>query len=67
MNAEPLELPEVRRALAAIEKGHELEGQELSDEELDRARRILAGELTPEAARWEMNAALQAVVDAERA
>lgn len=53
--------PHVMRALAAIQKGHELGAHALSEEDLDRARRILTGALTPEAARTEMNLALQAL------
>lgn len=67
MNNEPATPQEVRRSLAAIQKGHELGGHELSEEDLDRARRILAGELTPETARTELDAAIQALVDTERA
>ncbi|CAH0150046.1 hypothetical protein SRABI98_00752 [Microbacterium sp. Bi98] len=67
MCAEPLTPSEVRRALAAIQKGHELGAHQLTHEDLDRARRILTRELTPEAARTELDAALKALVDDERA
>ncbi len=53
-------------ALAAIRKGHELGAHELTEEDIDRARRILTGELSTEAARIELRAALQALVDRER-
>ncbi|WP_394194120.1 hypothetical protein [Microbacterium foliorum] len=66
MNNEPLTSPEIRMALAAIRKGHELGAHELTEEDIDRARRILTGELSTEAARIELRAALQALVDRER-
>lgn len=66
MKNQALTPEQVRQALAAIEKGHELEGQQIDAESLDRARRILTGELSPEDARIELDAALQALVDRER-
>lgn len=67
MKDESLEPREVRRALASIQMGHQLGGHELTEEDLDRARRILTGELAPDMARMELDAALQALVDDERA
>ena len=58
---------DVHRNLALIEKGQQLAGHFPSDSDLDRARRILTGELAPEAARIEMRAALQELVAAEHA
>lgn len=58
--------PQARRVLAAIEVGHQLGGHRLAREEVDRVRRILAGNLSPEAARVEMRAALRALVDNDR-
>lgn len=63
MSKRPLTSAQVEQALAAIEKGHQLEGKQLSASALDRARRILTGELSPEDARLEMDAAIQAIVD----
>ncbi|CAH0123724.1 hypothetical protein SRABI98_00030 [Microbacterium sp. Bi98] len=63
----PLTSPGVDRNLAAIEIGHQLEGQQPSVESLDRARRILVGELSPQDARAEMVAELQVIVARERA
>jgi len=57
---------DVERALALIEKGQQLGGHQPTSVDLDRARRILTGELSPEAARAEMHVALQAVIDNER-
>ena len=65
MGKQSLTAAQVERALAAIEKGHQLEGKQLSANALDRARRILTGELSPEDARLEMDAAIQAIVDRE--
>ncbi len=67
MSAEPLPPVEVRRALAAIQKGHELGRHELTADDLDRARRILTAELNLEAARSEMRVALRRLIDDERA
>lgn len=54
---------EARRALAAIAKGHQLDGTQLSASDLDRAQRILTGELSPEGARAEMEAAMAEIID----
>lgn len=66
MNNEPLTPQEVRRSLAAIQKGHELGAHDLTEEDLDRVWRILTRELSPEDARSELDAALQALIDRER-
>lgn len=58
---------DVSRNLALIEKGQQLAGHFPSDADLDRARRVLTGELTPDAARAEMHDALAELVAAERA
>lgn len=65
MSKRSLTSAQVEQALAAIEKGHQLEGKQLSASALDRARRILTGELSPEDARLEMDTAIQAIVDRE--
>jgi hypothetical protein len=52
---------DVERAVALIRKGSELGGHNLDDASIDRARRILTGELSEEDARAEMNAALAAL------
>lgn len=57
---------DVQRALASIEKGHELEGQHLTAEDVERVQLILGGELSPEDARMRMHAALEALVNLER-
>lgn len=57
---------EVDRALALIEKGHELEGQQLTAEDTRRVHRILSGELPGDDARIEMHTALRALVERER-
>ncbi|MEV4737569.1 hypothetical protein MRBLWO14_002463 [Microbacterium sp. LWO14-1.2] len=57
---------EAKRALAAIDKGHQLEGKQLNARDLDRAQRILTGELSPEEARTELREALDLVIDTER-
>lgn len=67
MSSEPLLPVEVRRALAAIQKGHQLGTHELSADDLDRARRILAEELSPDGARSEMRVALRRLRKEERA
>ncbi|MDR6144105.1 hypothetical protein QE375_003659 [Microbacterium foliorum] len=66
MNKRSLTPGEVRRALAAIDKGHELEGKQLSARDLDRAQRILAGKLSPEEARAELKEALTEAIEDER-
>lgn len=66
MDQQPLTEAEVMRALALIQKGQQLGGHQPSAQDLDRARRILTGELSPEDARVEVQAALQALVDGER-
>ena len=57
---------EVKRALAAIDKGHQLEGKHLNARDLDRAQRILTGELSLEEARVELKEALEVVINNER-
>lgn len=66
MEHQPLTPEQVRQALALIEKGQQLGGHQPDAESLDRARRILTGELSPENARIEMDAALHALVARER-
>jgi hypothetical protein len=58
---------DVSRHLALIEKGQQLAGHFPNGSDLDGARRILSGELAPDAARAEMHDALAALVAAERA
>lgn len=62
----PLTPVEIQRAFAMIDKAHQLEGQQLDLETLDRARRILAQEISPEEARVELEEALEAIVESER-
>lgn len=57
---------DVEQAMAAIEKGQQLAGHFPSEEALDSARRILTGELTPEDAELELNAALALIVAKSR-
>ena len=57
---------DVSRNLALIEKGQQLAGHFPSCSDLDRARRILSGELAPDAARAEMHDSLAALAAAER-
>lgn len=57
----------VDQALAAIEKGQQLAGHFPDAEDLDRARRILTGELSPEDARAELRESLARLVEEERA
>jgi len=64
---QPLGSSEAARALALVKKGQQLGGHQPTAADLDRARRILVGELSPEDARTEMHAALQALVEDERA
>lgn len=66
MHQQPPTEAEVMRSLALIKKGQQLGGHQPSAQDLDRARRILAGELSPEDARVEVQTALQALVDDER-
>lgn len=63
---QPLGSSEAARALALVKKGQQLGGHRPTAADLDRARRILVGELSPEDARTEMHAALQALVEDER-
>lgn len=67
MSSEPLPPVEVQRALAAIQKGHELGTHVLTADDLDRVWRVLNGELSPDAARSEMRATLRRLIDEERA
>ena len=57
---------DVERAMAVIEKGQQLAGHFPSAETMDRARRVLTGELSPEDARVEMNEALARIVAQSR-
>ncbi|MDH6238222.1 hypothetical protein [Cryobacterium sp. CG_9.6] len=57
---------DVEQALAVIEKGQQLAGHYPSAETMARARQVLTGEVTPEAARAEMHRALARIVDEER-
>lgn len=66
-HVKPLAPAEVERALAMIEKGHRLEGHHLDAEMLDRAKRILTREISPDEARIELREALQAIVESESA
>lgn len=66
MSKRPMTAAQVERAFAAIEKGHQLEGQQLSARVLDRARRILAGELSPDDAEVEMRDAFRKVIADEQ-
>lgn len=56
---------DIEQALAVIEKGQQLAGHYPSVETMARARQVLTGELTPEAARVEMNKALARIVAEE--
>ncbi|MBW3068119.1 MULTISPECIES: hypothetical protein [Actinomyces] len=49
---------DVEQSLALIEKGQQLAGHFPDAEDMGRARRILTGELSPEAARAEVRDAL---------
>lgn len=55
----------VAQGLAAIQKGQQLAGHFPTDEMLDRARRVLSGELSPDEAEAEMNDALSRIVARE--
>lgn len=66
MDERSLPPEEAKRVLAAIRKGHQLEGKQLSPPDLDRAQRILSGELSPEEARAELQEALNGVIHDER-
>lgn len=57
---------DVEIGLAHIEKGQQLAGHFPSAEALERARRVLTGELSPGEARNEMNTALARIVEEER-
>ena len=57
---------DVEQAMAVIEKGQQLAGHFPSAEALDSARRVLTGELSPEGAELELDAALSRIVDEER-
>ena len=63
--AEPSVHVDVEQSMAAIEKGQQLAGHFPSAEDLSRARRILTGKLTPEAARIEVHAALAEIAAEE--
>lgn len=52
---------EVKRYLALIEKGHELEGKRVDPVALDRARRILSGSLSVADAETELADALRQI------
>lgn len=53
--------------MALIEKGQQLAGHQPTAEDLDRARRILTGELSPEDARVEIEESLARLVERARA
>lgn len=57
---------DVEQSLAAIEKGQQLGGHYPSAGALDSARRILTGEMSPEDAELELNAALAQIVKRAR-
>ena len=52
--------------MTVIEKGQQLAGHFPSTETMARARQVLTGEVTPEAARAEMHRALARIVAEER-
>jgi hypothetical protein len=58
---------DVEQSLAAIEKGQQLAGHFPSAEDMEAARKILTGEITPEEAEADLQAALARIVEAERA
>lgn len=66
MDGQRLTPAQVEHALAAIEKGHQLEGQQPSTRALDRARRILTGELSADEAEVEMQDAVNMIIERER-
>lgn len=57
---------ELEDALAHIEKGQQLAGHFPDAEDLDRARRILEGKLTPEEAREETRASVARMIAESR-
>lgn len=65
MERKTLDDTELERALALIEKGHQLEGQQPSAEALDRARRILSGTLSSEDAEIELAEAIRQIRNKE--
>lgn len=66
MDGQRLTPAQVKHALAAIDKGHQLERQQPSERALDRARRILSGELSADAAEIEMQDAVTEIVEREK-
>lgn len=66
MDGQRLTPAQVEHALAAIERGHQLEGQQPSARALDRARRILTGELSADEAQIEMHDAVREIVEREK-
>lgn len=56
---------DIDRAIALVRKGQQLAGHFPSETALDRARRVLSGELSPADAEAEMQIALQRIVDDE--
>lgn len=58
---------DVEQALAAIEKGQQLAGHFPSAEDMDAARRILTGEMSPAEAEVDLQQALDAIVERARA
>jgi len=56
----------VAQGLAAIQKGQQLAGHFPTDAMLDRARRVLSGELSPDEAEAEINDALARIVAREK-
>lgn len=57
---------DVDQALAVVEKGQQLAGHFPSADDLDRARRVLTGELSTDAARAEVRDVLAQLVEEER-
>jgi len=56
----------MENALACAEKGQQLAGHFPSPQDMERARRIVTGEVTVEQAEAEMHAALDALVESAR-
>lgn len=57
---------DIEQAMAVIEKGQQLAEHFPSAEALDSARRVLTGELSPEGAEIELDAALARIVERAR-
>ncbi|MDO5645873.1 MAG: hypothetical protein Q4G21_09345 [Dermabacter sp.] len=58
---------DVEQSLALIEKGQQMAGHFPDAEDMDRARRILTGELSPEDAEVELQEALDRLSERARA